>query len=277
MTEGTAHTHEHHHHAHPVGGELEQIGFEAFGVPASVAAPPDVMPRVEAILPPGWRPRAPREDEQRFVLRPRNHADYGVEDRQGSVSGSPDVQVAVEVLDARIRAWIALNAPAHIFVHAGVVGHAGRAIVIPGRSFSGKTTLVAELVRAGAAYYSDEYAVLDDEGLVHPYPKPLSIRIRGHGQMDHPVETLGGVNGEYPLRVGLVAIAQYSPDARWEPRRLSTGEAVLAMLANTVPAQERPEQSLAAITKAVTGAVALEGERGDAAGVVDELLAAVAE
>jgi hypothetical protein len=27
--------------------------------------------------------------------------------------------------------------------------------------------------------YSDEFAVLDADGLVHPYPKPLSIRRRG--------------------------------------------------------------------------------------------------
>src|SRR6186713_3314163 len=33
-----------------------------------------------------------------------------------------------------------------VFVHAGVVGWKGRAIVIPGRSHSGKTSLVAALV-----------------------------------------------------------------------------------------------------------------------------------
>jgi hypothetical protein len=277
MAEGAAHTHEHHHHGQPVAGALEQVGYEAFGVPFSIAVPPEVLPRIDSILPPGARRRDPQEDEQRFVLRPRSNSDYGIEDREGSVSGSPDVQVALEVLDTRLRAYIALHAPDHIFVHAGVVGHAGRAIVMPGLSFSGKTTLVAALIRAGAAYYSDEFAVLDDEGLVHPYPKPLSIRTEGYNATDHHVDTLGGVAGEYPLRVGLVAIAQYSPDARWEPRRLSAGEAVLAMLANTVPAQERPEQSLGAITKAVGNAVALQGARGEAADVVDELLAAVAD
>ena len=58
-----------------------------------------------------------------------------------------------------------------VFVHAGVVGWKGHAIVIPGRSRSGKTTLVAELVKAGAEYYSDEFAVLDAEGRVHPFPE----------------------------------------------------------------------------------------------------------
>jgi hypothetical protein len=279
MSDGAGHTHDHdhaHHHVHATD-ELAQLGFEAFGVPVTIVAPSDVLLRVEAILPPGSRRREPAEDDQRFVLRPHTRGVYRVEHDGRSVSGSADVQVTLEVLDARLRASIALHAPDHIFVHAGVVGHAGRAIMLPGASFSGKTTLVAALVRAGAAYYSDEFAVLDAEGLVHPYPKPLSIRTEGYSATDHHVDKLGGVAGEYPLRVGLVAVAYYSPDAHWEPRRLSSGEAVLAVLANTVPAQERPEQSLAAIAKAVGGAVAFEGVRGDATGVVDELLAAVAD
>jgi uridine kinase len=41
-------------------------------------------------------------------------------------------------------------------------------IAIPGRSFSGKTSLVTALVRAGAVYYSDEFAVIDRDGLVRP-------------------------------------------------------------------------------------------------------------
>jgi hypothetical protein len=36
--------------------------------------------------------------------------------------------------------------------------------VLPGRSFAGKTTLVAALVQVGAEYWSDEYPVLDAEG-----------------------------------------------------------------------------------------------------------------
>lgn len=277
MAERTARAGEHHHHhARSASNELEQVGFEAFGVTASVVAPTGVLARIEEILPPGWRRREPGEDEQRFVLRPRSHSEYGVEDRQGSVSGSSDVQVALEVLDARIRAWIALTAPDHIFVHAGVVGHGGRAIIIPGTSFSGKTTLVAELLRAGATYLSDEFAVLDDDGFVHPYPKPLSIRTSGYGQTDHPIDAFGATAGNGPLPVGLVVISQYVPEGRWDPRRLSGGEALLALLAHTVPARERPDQSLTVISRAISAATALEGARGEAAAIVDELLAAVA-
>ena len=64
---------------------------------------------------------------------------------------------------------LAERARNRIFIHAGVVGWQGRAIVIPGRSFSGKSTLVAALLQAGATYYSDEFAVLDGRGYVHPF------------------------------------------------------------------------------------------------------------
>ena len=68
-----------------------------------------------------------------------------------------------------------------LFVHAGVVGWQGKAILIPGRSFSGKTTLVKALIEAGATYYSDEFAILDRQGLVHPYPLPLRSAWDGAG------------------------------------------------------------------------------------------------
>ena len=272
-----SHDHAHHHHgdAHAHGTELAQIGFEAFGVRVAVNAPSELLPRIETILPPGWQRCDPAEDDHQFSIRPRTRSSYRVEDEAGSVSGSSDVRVMLEVLDARLRACIALHSPAHVFVHAGVVGYGGRAIVIPGRSFSGKTTLVAELVRAGAIYYSDEFAVLDENGLVHPYPKPLSIRLDGPSQTDFDVSALGGLAGESPIPIGLVAVARFVPDGRWQPRRLSGGESVLAMIANTVPAQERPAQALAAVKRAVEGALVLEGERGEAADLTGELLDAV--
>lgn len=254
---------------------MAQLGIEAFGVGVVIVAPAEVLPRIRTILPPGSQDKEPAEDDEHFFLVPQENKVYRVVQGSDSVSGSSDLQIALEVLDARLRAHIGLQAPDHIFVHAGVVGYAGRAIVIPGLSFSGKTTLVTELVRAGATYYSDEYAVLDDAGLVHPYPKSLSIRSNGYAQVDQAVETIGGAAGVEPLPIGLVVVASYSPEAQWDPRRLSSGEAVLAVLANTVPAQERPEQAMSAITKAVKGAVVLEGARGEASAMVPDLLASL--
>jgi hypothetical protein len=121
--------------------------------------------------------------------------------------------------------------------------------------------------------------VLDDRGLVHAYAKPLSIRDESTWATNHPVEMLGGTVGEEPLPLGLIVAAQYRAGAQWEPRTLSPGEAVLALLGNTVPAQERPGQTMAALRRAVGGSdvIALQGERGDAAALAKQLMTIVAD
>jgi len=257
----------------PPTADRHRIALEAFGVPISVeVGSEELLPRVRAILPPGWRPCGSIPKDHRFRLTSRDGVSYRVESPGQSLAGSSDLDVALEILDSELRAFIALAAPDHIFVHAGVVGLGDRAAVIPGPAFSGKTTLVAELVRAGALYYSDDLAALDGDGRVHPYPKPLSIRINGLSQTDHDVAALGGSSGTNAVPVAWIILSQYRQGASWRPYRLSPGDALLTLLSNTAPAQDRPEQSLTALKSAVDGAIALEGERGEAAEVVEHLL-----
>jgi hypothetical protein len=258
---------------------------EACGVPVRISTNSEsVWARLGALLPPGWVEHAddtavdPEREIPHFTLMSEDGLEYLVR-RDETFLARSSLEIALHVFDARLRGYIALHSPDRVFVHAGVVGHRGRAIVIPGASFSGKTTLVAELVRAGAAYYSDEYAVLDEQGLVHPYPKPLSIRARPGVGTHHAVESLGGAAGTDPLPIGLIVVSQYRRDATWEPRQLTQGEAVLALFENTIPAQDRPEETMTALRQAVdgSGVVALAGERGDAAEMIPQLLASVSE
>src|SRR3954447_21305911 len=250
-----------------------RIAFEAFGVPISLeVSSAELLSRVQPVLPPSRRPCESVPEEHEFKLLTRDGVSYRVEHPSASLAGSCDLDVALGVLDAELRTFVATGAPDHVFVHAGVVAFEDRAVVIPGPTFSGKTSLVAECVRAGALYYSDELAALDRNGLVHPYPKPLSMRVNGFSQTDHDVGVLGGSAGTRAVPVGSIIFAQYRPDAAWRPRHVSPGDAVLALLANTAQAHERPGEVLAAITRAVDGAVLLEGERGDAGEVVEQLL-----
>jgi hypothetical protein len=257
---------------------------EACGVPIRISTDAEaVWTRMHELLPPGWVDRDddgaldPEQKIAHFTLM-EDGTEYVLR-RDEMVLARSDLNIALHVFDAQLRGHIALHSPGRVFVHAGVVGHRGKAIVIPGMSFSGKTTLVAELVRAGATYYSDEYAVLDPEGLVHPFPKPLSIRAREGFGVRTDVEHLGGTAGTEPLPLGLVVVSQYRRDATWQPRTLSQGEAVIHLVANTIPAQNRPEETMNAVRQAVdgSGAVALQGERGDAAAIVEQLLASVPE
>lgn len=224
----------------------DSIVFEAYGVTGEVVGGPEGL---EELLPPGWRPGAPEHVSQRFVDDGNRPA-----------------------LEAAIRAHVALNAPEHVFVHAGVAAIDGRAIVVPGSSFSGKTTLVAELVRAGGTYFSDEFAVLDAAGRVHPYAKPLSVRDGGFEQVDFPVGHFGGTASDVAAPVDVIAVTWYLPDAAWEPVTRQPADGALALLSHTVPARTRPAQALAAVRGAAEGATVLEGVRGDAAATARALL-----
>lgn len=207
--------------------------------------------------------RDSRSTVRRFHLLYRNAA---------MLARSLDFEEVLEQLESDLQLYVARVARRRVFVHAGVVGWRGRAIVIPGRTFSGKTSLVAALVRTGATYYSDEYAVFDARGWVHPYPKPLSLREKAAARPRRlRAEALGAQVGVAPLPVGLIVASTYHRGARWRPRRLSQGEAVLALLADTVAARSRPAAALATLREVASHAVALRGIRGEA----DELVGAL--
>ena len=186
---------------------------------------------------------------------------------------SLDPELVLNIFESDIQIYVGILARRRIFVHAGVVEWKGQAIVIPGRSMSGKTTLTAELVRAGATYYSDEYAVLDERGRVHPYPRKLGLRLPGTDEQTKVrAETLGGKVGVKPLPVGMIVVSRYEAGARWRPRKLSQGQGALEVLANTVPARTRPEESLTSIQQAVANATIFKGRRGDAKETAESIL-----
>jgi hypothetical protein len=250
------------------------VAVEAFGVTVAVTADPQHFAAVRDFLPPCARPvRHPPERGRFALVKDTDDALLRIVCDEQSIAGPFDLRLALGILDAELRMYIALNAPEHVFVHAGVVGVGGRAIVLPGRSFAGKTTLVAALVKAGTEYWSDEYAVLDADGLVHPYPKPLSVRINDTRQTDEqPVESLGGRAGDRPLPVGVIAFTSYRPGATWAPRARTAGEGAIKLLEHSITARSRPEQVLAAVRRAATDAVVLEGDRGDAEEAASMLL-----
>ncbi len=183
----------------------------------------------------------------------------------------------VASFESDVDFFVALKARAHVLVHAGVVCWRGRAIVIPGRSHSGKTTLVAALIRAGAEYYSDERAVFDTNGHVHPFPKPLFLRDGNGSRRKYRPDELGAKHGTGKVSVGLIVLTRYNPDAIWLPRLISPGQAVLALLDNTACARERPQAVLKTFARATPGAVAIQGERGEADTVVQDLLDRLSE
>jgi hypothetical protein len=230
-------------------------------------------------LPPGWKISNASVDRlySLFVRSKGNrqtekaHTLYADAEKLGSNARLDEL---LNFFESDLQLYIAEYAPQRIFVHAGVVGWKGKAIIIPGRSYSGKTTLVASLIKAGATYYSDEYAVLDQSGLVHSYPRKLGIR-EGNKVIKtrkYAAEEIGAKTGRKPLPVGLIFISQYKEGARFRPQELSAGEAVLALLKNTVSARRQPEMALATLFKVVSGAQLIKSKRGEANEIIDKVL-----
>jgi hypothetical protein len=166
--------------------------------------------------------------------------------------------------DSILRVSVAEFAPDRVFLHAGVVGWRGEAIVMPADSFRGKSTLVAELVRNGAEYYSDDFAVIDAEARVHPYPRRLSMRTDDFRTYDLTVDDLGGKIGETPIPIGVVLLTGYEKDAAWEPQIETAGTGVLKMIPFTLPIRNRPDFSMGVLHKISSHAIIISSLRGSA-------------
>lgn len=255
-------------------GSPHEVTFDAYGVRVAVSVShAELLEDVQPVLPPGRKPCSGPEVDRRFGIKLEPAGTYAFERDGRQRNDGLTLPLVLGLLDTELRLFIARKAPDAIFIHAGVVAHRGRAIVMPGMSFSGKTTLVAALVREGATYFSDEFAVLDDHALVHPYTKSLSLRDVNQVQVEHSVDSLGGVAGDEPLPVGAIVVTTYQRDGVWQPEIGSVGEGAMALLANAVPARERPEHVLRVVSRCAEEALVLKSDRGEAAAVAPQLLA----
>jgi len=162
-----------------------------------------------------------------------------------------DLAEAIEAIGTDLRHYVAASARGRVFVHAGVVAWKGRAIVMVGRASPAQSRLVAALVEAGATPYSDEYAVVDGRGRVHPYEV---------------------VDGGRPLPLGIVADLAFRAGAPWRIRRLSRGKGALALLGSAVAVRDAAD-AVTALVRAVTDAAVVKGVQGEPAEAAGRILA----
>ena len=194
------------------------------------------------------------------------------------VARSPSEDHVLGQFKAWLNVSIATLAPRRVFVHAGVVAWRSQAIIIPGSSLSGKSTLVAELVRAGADYLSDEYAVLDTQGRVYPFPKPISMREPGClDQVDVPVEDFGGQHCNFSKPAGLILLTKYEPGGDWQPNILSSGNGLLGLLEHCSSARRSPKRVLRTLRSVTIRAQVIGSPRGEARDTALRILGYVTE
>lgn len=172
----------------------------------------------------------------------------------------------------RIESDLALFASEHlaglVAVHAAVVVHDGRAVVLPGVSGSGKSTLSVAATAAGLTLLSDEYALVDpSSGAVTGWVRP--VRLRRPGGV---IERLDLAVESSPVPVALVALLRFEPGADCDWHEVPPSEGVLGLMANTVCAQSRPDESFDAALAVMRSARCVSGMRGEADIAVQRLL-----
>jgi hypothetical protein len=146
----------------------------------------------------------------------------------------------------------------HYFVHAAVVVWRGRALVLPGLSRAGKSTLALALLLEGARYLSDELLAFTRAGRAEPLPRALKIRdecvayfpelegrFAGEGEVRFlPFEALPSGVLATSAPVGAIAVPRWSAGAANRPEPLSRGEALLALAGASLNFGAHQEQSL---------------------------------
>ena len=101
-------------------------------------------------------------------------------------------------------------------VHAGVVAWNGCVVLLPGASHAGKTTLVTELLKRGAVYYSDEYALLNAEGRVHAYPRALMLRESSGWRQPTLASAWNAATADSPATARLILSVEWASEEQWK-------------------------------------------------------------
>ncbi len=250
-----------------------QISFQSYGVKIGVRAESDdllstVKNDLDKINPQGFEIIENWQAEHLFEIKSKGNNIFELtkgDELLWSQEGD-----FFSYLQSQIRLAVAEFAESRVFLHAGAVGWKGKAILIPARSFSGKSSLVAALVGQGALYYSDDFAVLDENGMLHPFHRPLSLRgiEDKYKQVDFPIEALGGKVGNESLPVGLIVLTEYREGERnpkiWKPDVLSGGGGIMEIIAHTIPIRYNPKFSLGVLNKVAECAIICKSLRGDA-------------
>ncbi|MBV9240372.1 MAG: hypothetical protein JO314_00040 [Acidobacteria bacterium] len=191
---------------------------------------------------------------------------YRMERNGEYMSSGPVEERSMKFLDGIIRISVGEYAKDLVILHAGAVAWQGKGLIFPADSFRGKSSLVSELVRAGAEYYSDDFAIIDRKGGLHPFPRPISMRTRDgrHDPYEVNPQDLRATVGRRAVPVRMVFFTEYRRHARWLPTVLSSGEGILKAITYTLPLRRDPDLCLKVLNTVAARAIMAKSHRGDA-------------
>jgi len=232
-----------------------RVGFRSSGT--------ELIPRLSSVFPPGSiQTDFANLDFVYSLDEEPGRKSYTAYFKSRALIRRATLSAALDSIASDVQHTVATYSRGNLFLHAGVIGWRGRAVLFPGRTCTGKSTLVHALIRAGAIYFSDEFALVDASGNVHPFARPLSLRsLKGRSTVCPDEEGLKVAPG--PCRAGVIIATQYKPSGAWCPSHLSQGQATLELLRNTVAVRSDPGRAIRYTGKLASSAIAIRSPRGD--------------
>lgn len=86
-------------------------------------------------------------------------------------------ELAILAFEMGLNWMVGTSADQFLVFHSGLVARDNMAVIMPGESGRGKSTLTAGLAYSGWRMFSDEFALLRPETLeLMPYPRPVSLK-----------------------------------------------------------------------------------------------------
>jgi hypothetical protein len=111
---------------------------------------------------------------------------------------------------------------------------------------------------------------------VHPYRRPLEVTRDGKVVLVEP-EELGGRWAPAPLPVSQVLLTRFEPGARFAPRDVTLGQAVVEVFGHTLDAIFWPRRAMRRLIRLLAGVRVLKGPRPEADAVAARIIEAVEE
>ena len=236
---------------------VEIVGRDVSAEQLAVRWPPLALARFE-------KPKGPVE------LRLVAEGDAVGDEIEVTVDGEPS-SGGWDRLESDLALFASERIAGLVAIHAAVIIRGAEALLVPGTSHAGKSTLCLAAAGVGARVLTDEYALVDPiTGRVAGWRRPVRAR-----RPDGAIDRLDIAVASDPVAVGLVALVAYDADPAhlWAP--ISGAEAVMGLLANTVCAQSRPDEALDAALALARSSQAVAGSRGEAIQAIVELLALI--
>jgi hypothetical protein len=178
-----------------------------------------------------------------------------------------------------------------VALHAGAVARNGKAILVPGATGSGKSSLIAWLIDRAFDYLTDEITLLLNAGAnILGLPRAMVIKsgadksvmqlsaFAGAAPISSAAQLILGAPGAVPKRgpisCGLIVFPQFSEGAELRIEPLSTAAAAVRLIGCNLNARNLPDGGFAAISRLARSAPAVTlvyGGYEQLEGVVDTL------